>query len=77
MRAAPHSAAVEIAMNQDLRMLDAAELDAVSGGSLAKAAIAGALAGAKGKTFPIQIDLSGAVNAGQQLGQIFGSGNPR
>jgi hypothetical protein len=61
-------------VNQDLRELDLAEQDAVSGGSLVKAAIDGAIAGAKGKTFPIQIDLSGVVNAGEQLGQVFGSG---
>ena len=71
-------------MNQDLRDLDSAELDAVSGGNFLKplsdAIAAGIKAGAQwladNKPFPIQVDLSGAANAGKQLGQVLG-GRPQ
>ncbi len=65
----------------DLRDLDSAELDAVSGGNVLKpisdAIAAGVKAGAQWladhKPFPISYDPSGAANAGKQLGAIVGN----
>jgi hypothetical protein len=74
----------ETIMNQDLRELDLAELDAVSGGSIIKTISDGIAAGiragaqwlADNRPFPIQVDLSGATKAGQQLGQMLGGKPP-
>jgi hypothetical protein len=74
----------EIAMNQDLRELDRTELDAVSGGNIlspiANAVVAGVKAAtdwiSRNRPFPIQVDLSGAANAGKQLGEMLGGKPP-
>jgi hypothetical protein len=72
-------------MNQDLRELDVAELDAVSGGNVLKPIADAVLAGVRalggllggGNDFPIKVDLSGAAKAGRQLGQSLGGGRPQ
>jgi hypothetical protein len=71
----------------ELRQLDDAELDLVSGGNIVGAVstagklVSKAVTGLMdlltgGNSFPIKIDFSGAQKAGEQLGQMLGGGRP-